>query len=141
MAYGQPFTIGCTTTTTAGVGCNALKVQGQNPNGGPHNAVQFLNPSAFANPASGATGVAALGGSPIQVTGPAYRKLDLSTFRQIQLTERTRLQLRAEAFNITNTPNLSVPSNLTFTTPSSFGQITSTRDNAHQLQFAAKIYW
>lgn len=138
---GQPFTIGCTTTNSAGLGCNALKVQEQSPYAGPHNATQFLNPSAFANPVSGATGLAALGGSPTQVTGPAYRKLDLSAFRQIPLVERTRLELRAEAFNITNTPNFSTPGNLTFTTPSSFGQITSTRDNSRQLQFAAKLYW
>ncbi|MDE1154734.1 MAG: TonB-dependent receptor, partial [Acidobacteriaceae bacterium] len=138
---GQPFTVTCTTTNSAGLGCNALKVQGQNPYAGLHNAQQFLNPAAFANPATGATGIAALGGSPTQVTGPAYRKLDLSAFRQIPLANSVRLELRAEAFNITNTANFSAPSNLVFTTPSSFGQITSTRDNARQLQFAAKVYW
>ncbi len=71
---GQPFTIACTTTTTAGLGCNALKVPGQNPYAGAHNATHFLNPAAFANPATTATGVALLGGSPTQVIGPAYRQ-------------------------------------------------------------------
>jgi hypothetical protein len=140
---GQPLTVACTTTTTAGLGCNALKVPGQNPYAGPHNATQFLNPAAFANPAAGATGIAALGGSPTQVTGPAYRKLDVSLFRQIALIEGTRLEIRAEAFDITNTPNFSAPGSLTFTSPATFASITSTRDanSSRQLQFAAKLYW
>jgi hypothetical protein len=138
---GQPFTIACTTTTTAGLGCNAFRVAGQNPYAGPHNATQFLSPAAFANPSSTATGIAALGGSPTQVTGPAYRKLDVSLFRQIPLMEGTRLEIRAEAFNITNTANFSTPGSLTFTSPSTFAAITSTRDNSRQLQFAAKLYW
>jgi hypothetical protein len=138
---GQPFTVACTTTTTAGLGCNALKVAGQNPYAGPHNATQFLNPAAFANPSSAATGIAALGGSPTQVTGPAYHKLDVSLFRQIALVEGTRLEIRGEAFNVTNSPNFSAPGGLTFTSPSTFAAITSTRDNSRQLQFAAKVYW
>ena len=144
---GQPLTVACTTTTTAGLGCNALKVPGQNPYAGPHNAAQFLNPAAFANPTPTATGLAALGGSPTQVSGPAYRKLDVSPFRQISLVEGMRLEIRAEAFDITNTPNFSNPSStapqsLNFTTPSTFATITSTRDTlSRQLQFAAKLYW
>jgi hypothetical protein len=140
---GQPLTVACTTTTTAGLGCNALKVPGENPYAGPHDAKQFLNPAAFANPSATATGVALLGGSPTQVSGPAYRKLDVSLFRQIPLVKETRLELRAEAFDITNTPNFSAPGNLTFTSPTTFASITSTRDanSSRQLQFAAKIYW
>jgi hypothetical protein len=138
---GQPFTVSCSTTTTAGLGCNALKVLGQDPYAGPHDVAHFLNYAAFANPTSNATGFAALGGSPTQVTGPAYRRLDLSLFRNISLVEQLRLQLRAEAFNLTNTPNFSAPGSLNFTSPSTFAAITSTRDNSRQLQFAAKIYW
>jgi Carboxypeptidase regulatory-like domain/TonB dependent receptor len=139
---GQPFTVPCSTTTAAGLGCNALRVAGQNPYAGPHNASQFLNPAAFANPSATATGIAALGGLPTQVSGPAYRKLDVSLFRQIPLVEGTLLELRAEAFDITNTPNFSNPASLNFTTPSTFATITSTRDTlSRQLQFAAKLYW
>ncbi len=138
---GQPFTVACTTTTAAGLGCNALKAPGGNPYAGPHNAVQFLNPAAFVNPSASATGLAALGGSPTQVTGPADRELDASLFRQVALVERARLELRAEAFNATNTPNFSNPGSLTFTSPSTFASITSTRGNSRQLQFAAKIFW
>ena len=76
---GQPLTIACTTTNAAGLGCNALKVAGQNPYAGSHNAEQFLNPAAFANPpAATATSASAanLGGSPTQVTGPPYHRLE-----------------------------------------------------------------
>jgi hypothetical protein len=65
----------------------------------------------------------------------------LPYFRQIPLVEGTRLEIRAEAFNVTNTPNFSEPGTLTVTSPSTFASITSTRDNSRQLQFAAKIYW
>lgn len=138
---GQPFTVGCSVTTAAGLGCNALKVPGQNPYAGPHNAAHFLNAAAFASPSSTAVGLQLLGGAPTQVTGPAYRRADLSLFRELPLKEQLRLQLRAEAFNITNTPNFSAPGSLTFTSPSTFASITSTRDSSRQLQFAAKLFW
>jgi hypothetical protein len=138
---GQPLTVACTTTTTAGLGCNALMVSGQNPHAAPRNATQFLSPAAFANPAANATGIAVLSGSPTQVTGPAYRKLDASLFRQIPLIEGTRLEICAEAFNVTSMPSFSAPGTLTFTSPTTFASITSTRDSSRQLQIAAKIYW
>lgn len=142
MQDSQPFTLACTSTAAAGLGCNASLVPGQRPYAGLHNVTQFLNPAAFANPSPNATDFAALGGSPTQVGGPAYRRLDLSLFRQIPLVvEKTKLELRAEAFNITNTPNFSAPGNLMFTSPPIFASITSTRDNSRQLQFAAKLFW
>ncbi|HMF53423.1 MAG TPA: hypothetical protein VK593_03675, partial [Edaphobacter sp.] len=70
-------------------------------------------------------------------------RVDLSLFRRITLVEQTKLELRTEAFNLTNTPNFSAPASgsLNFTSPATFAAITSTRDNSRQLQFAAKIYW
>jgi hypothetical protein len=50
------------------------------------------------------------------------------------------LEFRAEAFNLTNTPNFSQPGTLTYTS-TSFAQITGTRDaptDARELQFALK---
>ncbi len=38
-----------------------------------------------------------------------FKNLDLSLFKQFQFNERTRLQFRAEAFNLTNTPSFSAP--------------------------------
>ncbi|MDQ3258988.1 MAG: TonB-dependent receptor, partial [Acidobacteriota bacterium] len=59
--------------------------------------------------------------------GPGYGNIDLSLFRSFALpiiSEKSTLQFRAEAFNITNTPRFDIPSaNASATT---FGTITTT---------------
>jgi hypothetical protein len=148
---GQPFTIYSDIATAAGVGANALLVPGQNPIGGPHNVNQWMNPSAFTNPpvatAIGQSNLAPLGGAPTQVFGPGTHRLDLSLFKQFQISETTHLEFRAEFFNLTNTPNFSMPvpysSAVDFQSPN-FGQITMTRDSPNdprQIQLALKFYW
>ena len=76
---GQPLTIGCTRTTAAGLGCNALVVPGQSVDGGLHNVNQWLNPAAFNNPpdvsTTGQTDLAPLGGAPTQAIGPGFHRL------------------------------------------------------------------
>jgi len=144
---GQPFTVACTTTNAAGLGCNALKVAGQNPYAGSHNAHQFLNPAAFANPAaatSTSASTANLGGSPSQVTGPPYHGLNMSLFRQFPAFGETHFEFRAEVFNLTNTPNLGQPGSLNFTTPNTFASISATRDNPsdpREIQLSVKYYF
>lgn len=144
---GQPLTVSCTTTNAAGLGCNALKVPGVNPYAGHHDAAQFLNPAAFANPpAATATsaGPANLGGSPTQVSGPPYRRLNLSLFRRFPSFRETYFEFRAETFNLTNTPNFSQPGSLNFTTPNTFAAISSTRDNPNdprEIQLGLKYYY
>ena len=146
---GQPFTVGCVSATTSGgFGCNALTVPGQNLYAGPHNVNNFVNPAAFANPpvatAIGQTSVAPLGGSLTQASGPPFRKLDFSLFKQFRINETMHAEFRAEAFNLTNTANFSNPSNLNFLDTESFGKITSTRDNPNdprEIQFGLKFYW
>ena len=56
--------------------------------------------------------------------GPASRNLDASLFREFALTERFKLQIRAEAFNVTNTPHFTTPSGNA--SSSGFGFITGT---------------
>lgn len=157
---GQPFTIGCDITTVAGMGCNALKVPGQNVIGGPHNVNQWMNPAAFTNPpvvaADGQTDLGPLGGSNGQVFGPGFHRLDFSLFKEFKTTEKTHLQFRAEVFNLTNTPNFSTPEGPTGGTAvvsapgaldfrsANFGKITATRDSPNdprEIQFALKFYW
>jgi hypothetical protein len=144
---GQPFSVACTTTTASGLGCFALKVQGQNPYKGSHNAAQFLNPDAFANPAAATANSASaanLGGSPTQVSGPPFRRFDLSVFRRFTMYRESYFEFRAEAFNLTNTPNFAQPSSLAFTTPSTFARVTATRDNPNdprEIQLSLKYYF
>lgn len=144
---GQPFTVPCSITTAAGLGCNALLVQGQNSyaNSG---VAHFLNVSAFANPSVATTvgqnDYSPLGGGPTQVSGPSYRRIDMAFFKQINFTERLYSEFRAEIFNITNTANFANPTALNFSNSTNFGQITSTVDSPNdprEVQFALKLYW
>jgi len=41
--------------------------------------------------------------------GPQFRHVDFSVFKDFEMTERYKVQFRAEFFNITNTPNYFVP--------------------------------
>lgn len=157
---GQPFTIPCDIATNSGMGCVALLVPGQNVIGREHNVNQWMNPAAFTNPpavtANGQTDLGPLGGTRGQVVGPGFHRLDFSLFKEFEVTEKTRLEFRAEFFNLTNTPNFSTPLGPTGGTAvvsapgaldfksSNFGKITATRDTPNdprQIQFGLKFYW
>lgn len=156
---GQPGTVDCVIATTSGFGCHALLVPGQDVRAADQTVDHWLNPAAFTSPpvatTVGQSDYSPLGGAPSQFLGPGYRRLDFSLFKSFRLTERTRLEFRAEAFNLTNTPNFSppgfngngvvaAPGSLDYTSPSTFGKITSTRDGQNdqrELQFALKLYW
>ena len=156
---GQPFTVPCNISTTAAFGCNALLVPGQNVIGGPHNVNHWMNPAAFTNAPVAATissnDYAVLGGAPTQLVGPGFHRFDFSLFKQFRTSEATRLEFRCEFFNLTNTPQFSLPGfsgngvvaapgALDFSNLSNFGKITSTRDGAfdqREIQFALKFYW
>jgi hypothetical protein len=144
---GQPQTIPCATSTGAGTGCYAFDVPGQNPYAG-QTVAHFYNAAAFTTPpvvtSVGQTNLAPLGGGQGQVYGPAYHRLDFSLFKSFPIGEAKRFEFRAEAFNLTNTPNFALPVSLNYLNTFNFGQITSTRDNPNdprELQFALKFYW
>ena len=66
-----------------------------------------------------------------------FKNLDLSLFKQFQFNERVRLQFRAEAFNLTNTPSFSSPgSNIDL---ASGGIVTSTISAPRNVQFGLKL--
>ncbi len=66
-----------------------------------------------------------------------FKNLDLSLFKQFQFTERIRLQFRAEAFNLTNTPSFSAPG--TNIDTASGGLVTSTISAPRNVQFGLKL--
>lgn len=72
------------------------------------------------------------------VRGPGYRTFDLMIGKQFPLREQVRLELRAEAFNLTNTPPLTNP-NGSFGTPA-FGTIPSALD-PRVFELVAKIHF
>jgi len=93
----------------------------------------WFNPKAFAANAAGQYGNAGRD----TILGPGFWDLDLGLTRQIPLTERQKLELRAEAFNILNHANF-LPSGLHLSyTDGKFGSITSAMD-PRILQFALK---
>lgn len=51
--------------------------------------------------------------------GPGFNSLDLSAFKNFAITERAKLQIRVEAFNIANHPNFNTP-NATLTSSRAF---------------------
>jgi hypothetical protein len=81
---------------------------------------EWINPAAFAVPASGTFGDA---GRDI-FRGPGLWQLDLGLGKQIPLTERFCLQFRAEAFNIFNRAQLGQPNANISAGSGEFGVIT-----------------
>lgn len=79
------------------------------------------------------------GNTPLNVLhGPSQRRLDASLFKDFTLQANWRVQLRAEVYNVTNTPSFANP-NSTFGNPA-FGSISSTGNAIpRQMLFAAKL--
>ena len=140
---GQAQTINCTPATGSGTGCYALVVG--DPYAGSHNVDQFYNPAAFANPnpvaTIGQTDFSPLGGQRSQVTGPPLRQLDLGIAKQIRISGQRQFEMRAEAFNLTNTPAFNLPGSLNFLDARNFASMTSMRNAPRQFQLGAKIHW
>jgi hypothetical protein len=147
MDDGQPMTINCVAAGASNLGCYAL-LTGQPKYAGKHNVDQWMNPAAFADPPPattiGQTDYTPLGGGNTPVIGPGFHRLDFSVFKEFKTSESTRLQFRAEFFNITNHPNFALPAYTNYKSTSTFGKITSTRDSPNdprQIQFALKFYF
>ena len=68
--------------------------------------------------------------------GPGLVNLDLSLLKDFRLTERSKLQFRAESFNVANHPNFGLP--ISDLASPNFGRIL-TASQARQMQFALKI--
>jgi TonB dependent receptor len=62
------------------------------------------------------------------VVGPGYRTLDVMLGKTFSLRENLRLELRAEAFNVTNSPSLGSPNVSFIPGASAFGTITRAFD-------------
>ncbi|WP_353072645.1 TonB-dependent receptor [Tunturiibacter gelidoferens] len=80
---------------------------------------QFFSPAAFTPPAYGTIGN--LGRDTL--TGPGYADWDLSLLKSTVLTEKTRLQFRAEFFNVLNHTNLQTPNEVVYTSGPTQGTV------------------
>jgi carboxypeptidase family protein/TonB-dependent receptor-like protein len=91
---------------------------------------QFVDPNN-ANNKSNVFDAAGTSGRDI-LRGPGSSNLDLAIFKNLQLTERFRMELRGQAYNLSNTPHFANPNanlsegnfgNITSTVPFSFRQV------------------
>ena len=107
--------------------------------GGPN---QYFNPKAFIQPTPGTYGNVGRD----TLTGPGIAEVDFSALKVVNVTERVRVQFRAEFFNILNHTNFGTPNTVVYTAatgaPSgTAGVITSTSTTSRQIQFGLKLLW
>lgn len=93
----------------------------------------WFNPAAFAVPQPFTYGNSA----PNSLFGPGFANWDTSISKQFLLTERYRLTLRADLFNILNHPNFGNPAS-NISVPSQVGQITSA-GSPRNIQFSLRL--
>jgi hypothetical protein len=140
---GQPQTIRSQINTGAGIGSYAVVVPGVSKYR--KGIAGYYNPAAFTDPpvvaTIGQSDLSPLGGPNTQVNGPGYKDFDFSLFKNFQVVRESHAEFRAEAFNLTNTPSFSLPSNTNYKDSINFGQITSTQGSARVLQLAVKYLW
>ncbi len=114
LRTGQPFTVNGTSCVGNWGKCLPDAVAGQNPNAGARQVNSdgfWFNPAAFQVAAqNAATGFYTGGNLGLQSnTGPGTRTMDFSVFKNFAVTERFKLQFRAEATNLANTAQYSTP--------------------------------
>ena len=84
----------------------------------------WFSTASFTQPVGG--GVFGTSGRNI-LSGPGMFRIDLSAFKTFQFTERFKVELRAESFDLTNTPAFSNPNNTCCSSNNaSFGMIQGT---------------
>jgi len=123
---------------TSGTGQRSYRV---NVVGAPHDLQQigpgneWLDISAYAAPPKGTYGNIGVGTD----RGPGMSRFDLSLSKQFHFTERRFFELRAEAFNLFNSPIFLSPASQTITS-TLFGQIRSS-EGERNIELAAKFYF
>ena len=115
---GVPFSVGTSGTSLNAAG-STQRADQIKPTvqylGGHGRGESWFDPFAFAPVTEVRFGTAGFN----TLRGPRYSNLDLGLFREFRISERFRVQFRAEAFNFTNTPHFGTPGN----TRSSMGLI------------------
>jgi outer membrane receptor protein involved in Fe transport len=134
LLSGRPFTPQYNT--------NASNSGNQRPNlvGDPFANVPaglYFNPAAFAAPVASATDLNLFGNlGRNTLIGPGFADVDLSALKNFRLSERVKLQFRAEVFNAFNHPNFHIPEfRLDFPNAGQFTDV----EEGREWQFALKL--
>lgn len=143
---GQPVNVSCTTSHAAGVGCYSIANRAAMFDNA-HTLTHWLNAAAYSDPTNNATtpnitDFSPMGARPGNGYGPVFHRGDLSLEKSFRLPfERTNLiEVRGDAFNVTNTPNFGQPGTLN-PSSSAFAAITSERDSpndSREFQFSVR---
>lgn len=136
LASGMPLVFSTAQNTTHSFGGGQHpNLTGVSPFPAKQSINEWFNPAAFAQPANFTFGNLGMTYTPIRQDWT--RDLDFSLFKNFSLTERFKLQLRGEAFNITNTPIFGAPD--TAVGSSSFGVIGYQANSPRVVQLALKL--
>jgi hypothetical protein len=134
---GAPYTIGTNQCVGSFGNCTPDLVSGRNPNNAPSSGRtvdQWFDTSAVARPTPGTPGNLGLQSNNL----PGQANIDLSMFKGIRFTERFQMQLRAEAFNLANTPQFGAPNRIQG--DPNFGRIFGTQEGSQRrTQFALRF--
>jgi hypothetical protein len=118
---------------------------GERPNNNGHSAAlsgrvedrlnRYFDTSVFSQPSPYTLGNVAR--TLPDVRNPSTRNIDLSLFKSFTVTEKLRIEYRAEAFNAFNTPVFSGPNGAV--NSSAFGVISAQANSPRQVQMALKL--
>lgn len=103
---------------------------------------RYFNPAAFVVPPNGTYGNVGRN----TLMGPGTQTIDFSLLKNTTVSERMRLQFRAEFFNILNRANFSTPNAVVYSSATSgvsptAGVITATSTTSRQIQCGLKLLW
>jgi hypothetical protein len=140
LQSGRPFTVALlpendnsnTGRSALGFGANDRPHVSGDPSLGDPDQTQWFHTAAFSLPAFGTFGNA---GRNI-LDGPGYANVNVALLKHVRLGAATRLQLRAEAFNVFNRTNFDLPDNY-FGSPT-FGQVLSAQA-PRRVQLGARL--
>jgi len=106
LAGGTPFSI----TASGNPSSTRADVVGK-PVIHPGSITDYVDPSAFAVPPTNGAGIYLRPGTSARdmIRGPGLSNVDFALFKNLAVTERFKLQLRIQAYNLTNTPHFSNP--------------------------------
>jgi hypothetical protein len=122
-------------------GCNATPGVTRNAQG----KLMAFDPTCFTAAPAVAGGVLVGNAGRNAFYGPGLTTVDFSAFKNVNISERVRVQFRAEFFNLLNHPNFAAPNFLNDANNSigtaTAGVIGSTSTSSRQVQLGAKLVW
>jgi hypothetical protein len=133
VSTGRPFTVTLNTGVNNGAPSWPNKVGDGRLDGA--SAEQWFDTTAFVAPPPNTYGDSGRG----VLYAPGTQTVDVSLSRTFPVFRTFRLQFRADAFNLLNTPQLGFP-NAAIGSPTA-GRITTTIGDNRSLQFALKLDW